>query len=83
MHALDRPGVLADITRIIGDMGISIEAILQKEPREGERVVPIIILTHRVVEKNMNTAILRIEQLPAIQGNVMRIRLEHLHHDWK
>jgi len=83
LHAEDRPGVLADVTRIIGDLGISIEAILQKEPREGETVVPIIILTQRVVEKNMNTAIARIEALPAIQGNVMRIRLEHLRRDWK
>lgn len=83
MQAQDRPGVLADVTRIIGDLSISIEAILQKEPREGEKVVPIIILTHRIVEKNMNTAIARIETLPAIQGKVMRIRLEHLHRDWK
>ncbi len=83
LHAEDRPGVLADVTRIIGDLGISIEAILQKEPREGEKVVPIIILTHRIVEKNMNMAIARIEALPAIQGKVIRIRLEHLHRDWK
>ena len=83
MQAEDRPGVLADVTRIIGDLGISIEAILQKEPRAGEKVVPIIILTHRVVEKNMNTAIQRIEALPSIQGSVMRIRLEHLNPDGK
>jgi len=83
MHAEDRPGVLADVTRILGDLGISIEAILQKEPREGEKVVPIIILTHRVLEKNMNTAIQRIEALPAIPGDVMRIRLEQLHGDRK
>jgi homoserine dehydrogenase len=83
MHAEDRPGVLADITRILGDLGISIEAILQKEPHEGEQVVPIIILTQRVVEKNMNDAIARIEKLPAINGSVMRIRLESLDRDWK
>ena len=83
LHALDRPGVLADITRILGDLGISIEAILQKEPAEGENVVPIIILTHRVVERNMNEAISRIEQLASIKGSVARIRLEHLNRDWK
>jgi len=83
MQAEDRPGVLADITRILGDLGISIEAILQKEPHAGEQVVPIIILTQRVQEQNMNDAIARIEQLPAIRGGVMRIRLEQLDRDWK
>jgi homoserine dehydrogenase len=83
MHAADRPGVLADITRILGDLGISIEALLQKEPAEGENVVPIIILTHRVLERNMNTAIARIEALDAVQGRVHRIRLEHLKSDWR
>jgi len=83
MHAADRPGVLADITRILGDLGISIEALLQKEPAEGENVVPIIILTHRVLEQNMNTAIARIEALEAVQGRVHRIRLEHLQADWR
>ena len=83
MHAADRPGVLADITRILGDLGISIEALLQKEPAEGENVVPIIILTHRVLERNMNTAIERIEALKAVQGRVHRIRMEHLQSDWR
>jgi homoserine dehydrogenase len=83
MHAQDRPGVLADVTRILGDLGISIEAILQKEPAEGENVVPIIILTQRVVEKNMNQAIARIEALDSISGQIARIRLEHLHPSWK
>ncbi len=83
LNAEDRPGVLADVTRILGDLGISIEAILQKEPREGEKVVPIIILTHRILEKNMNAAIQRIEALPSIQRHVVRIRLEHLNRDWK
>lgn len=83
MHAEDRPGVLADITRILGDLDISIEAILQKEPAEGENIVPIIILTQQVIERAMNTAIARIEQLPAIRGRVARIRLEHLRAEWR
>ncbi len=83
MHAQDKPGVLADITRILADVGISIEALLQKEPMPGEHEVPIIMLTHRVMEKNMNAAITRIEALSSINAKVMRIRLERLNSDWK
>ena len=82
LHALDKPGVLADVTRILADMQISIEAILQKEPHAGEDTVPVIILTQRVKEKNMNEAIARIEKLGSIKGRVARIRLEHLNPDW-
>ena len=82
LHAQDKPGVLADVTRILADLGISIEAILQKEPDEGEETVPVIILTQRVKEKNINDAIARIEKLNPIKGAVARIRLEHLHANW-
>lgn len=83
LHAQDKPGVLADVTRILADLGISIEAILQKEPDAGEETVPVIILTQRVKEKNINDAIARIEKLDPIKGAVARIRLEHLNPDWK
>jgi homoserine dehydrogenase len=78
MQAEDRSGVLADITRILGELHISIEAMLQKEPIGDASTVPIIMLTHQVLEKNMNQAIERIEALNAISGPVTRIRLEHL-----
>jgi len=78
MQAHDEPGVLADVTRILGDARISIEAILQKQPAEGAEHVPVIILTHKVREGQMNEAIRRIEALEAIQGKVARIRVEHL-----
>ncbi len=83
LHALDRSGVLADVTRILADQQISIEAILQKEPHVGEDTVPVIILTQRVKEKNMNEAITRIEKLDSIKRRVARIRLEHMNPDWK
>jgi len=78
MQAEDRPGVLAEVTRILGEAQISIEAVLQKEPAEGESSVPIIMLTRRVQERNMNQAISQIEKLAAIKGSVTRIRLETL-----
>ena len=74
----DRPGVLADITRILADQSISIDAMVQKEPSEGEEQVDIIMLTHLTLEKNINDAIKRIEALPVVSGTVTRIRLEEL-----
>ncbi|HEY5790666.1 MAG TPA: homoserine dehydrogenase, partial [Gammaproteobacteria bacterium] len=76
--AVDRPGVLADVTRILGDRGISIEALLQKEPAEDATDVPVIILTHRVQESAMNEAIAAIEALETIAQPVVRLRVEHL-----
>ena len=78
MNAVDRPGVLAEVTTVLGEQGISIEAIRQQEPQEGAPDVPIIILTHPVLEKNMTAAIDRIEALDAIHGEIMRIRMETL-----
>ena len=78
MQAIDRPGVLAEVTRILGDLEISIEAILQKEPLEDATRVPVIILTQRILERNMNAAIAKIEKLDSIEGSVTRIRVETL-----
>jgi homoserine dehydrogenase len=78
LHAFDRPGVLADITRILADGEISIDAMVQKEPAEGDELVNIILLTHITVEKNINAAIAKIEALDSVSGKVMRIRLEEL-----
>lgn len=78
MRAEDRPGVLADVTRILGDRNISIEAILQREPSDDEGYANIIMLTHRVLESDMNAAIGQIESLDAVDGSVTRIRLEQL-----
>ncbi len=78
MRVVDRPGVLADITRILADRGISIDAMVQKEPSEGEEQVDIIMLTHETREKHINAAISAIENLAVVTGKVTRIRLEEL-----
>lgn len=78
MEAEDRPGVLADVTRILADAGISIEAIIQKEQAPEAQHVPVIMLTHRMRERQMNEAIQRIEALDSINGAVTRIRVEYL-----
>ena len=78
MQVEDRPGVLADISRILADASISINAMVQREPAKGEKQVDIIMLTHQTREKSINTAIGKIEKLPMVTGKVTRIRLEEL-----
>jgi homoserine dehydrogenase len=78
LKAFDKPGVLADVTRILADLGISIDAMIQKEPAEGEETADVILLTHLTVEKSINQAIAKIEALPSIAGKVTRIRMEAL-----
>ena len=78
MRVDDRPGVLADITRILADRDISIEAMIQKEPPEGQDRTDIILLTHRTAERNVVDAIAKIEALPTVRGKIVRIRMEEL-----
>jgi homoserine dehydrogenase len=78
MRVDDKPGVLADITRILADSEISIEAMIQKQAEEGESRTDIIMLTHRTVERNANAAIRQIEALPVVRGKVTRLRMESL-----
>jgi len=73
----DRPGVLADVANIFAEQGISIEAVIQKEPEnEGEKV-SLILLTQKVQEKKMNAALSKVES-SNISDSVTRIRMEHL-----
>jgi homoserine dehydrogenase len=78
MRADDKPGVLADVTRILADLGISIDAMMQKEPAEGEAQTDVVILTHVAMERDVNNALDRIEALASISGKVTRIRMEEL-----
>lgn len=74
----DKPGVLAEITKLFGDKKISIDAMLQKEPKEYETEADIVILSHLAVEKDINVVIHSIESMSATIGNVIKIRLEEL-----
>ena len=74
----DKPGVLADITRVLADNNISIDAMLQKEPAEGEAQTDIILLTHETIEKNVKRAIAAIEAQPSTRGKIVLLRLENL-----
>ncbi len=78
MRALDKPGVLADVTRILADLNISIESMIQREPAEGEDQTDVVLLTHVAREKDINDAMVRIEALDSIAGKVVRIRMEAL-----
>ncbi len=81
MLAEDKPGVLAEVTTILGDQGISIEAMIQKEPKLNETNAEIILLTYVVNEKAMKAAIKKIETLSVISGSVVQIRMETLNQD--
>ena len=78
LRVKDQPGVLADVTRVLADNAISIDAMVQKEPAEGEDQVDIIMLTHQALEKRVDAAIAKIESLPVVLGKVIRIRQESL-----
>lgn len=78
LQVVDQPGVMAQVSRIMSDLDISIEAILQKEPGPGETSVPLIMLTRRVREHSVDEAIRRLSELDAILGDVTRIRVETL-----
>ncbi|MCL4138262.1 UNVERIFIED_CONTAM: hypothetical protein GTU68_007070 [Idotea baltica] len=78
LSALDTPGVLSKITQILSDAKISVEAVIQKEPGAGEDHVPLVIVTDRVIEKSLDSAVTKIQQLDIIAGDVVKIRVESL-----
>lgn len=78
MRVDDIPGVMADITRIMGESDISIEAILQKEPEAGVAQATIIMLTQKIREAKMDQAVEKIRKLATVHGTIHRIRVESL-----
>ena len=77
MQVIDKPGVMAEITRIVADKNISISAMIQKEAHDSDRV-SIIMLTHLTVEKDINSAVASIESLQVVTDKIIRIRIEEL-----
>ena len=78
LRVADVTGVLADITRVLADNSISIDAMLQREAGDGENQTDLIVLTHETKEKNILAAIAKVEALKTVEGSVTKIRLENL-----
>ncbi len=78
MEAQDKPGVMAQVTSLFSDQGISIEALIQKAPPVGESRVPVIVLTNAAAQGRLESAVKAIEALDSITGKIMCIRVETL-----
>jgi len=78
MEAEDKPGVLSRIATLLSDQGISIEALIQKAPLEGQTRVPVVVLTNRAAQSRVDVAVQAIEALATICGEITRIRVETL-----
>ncbi|PTB17660.1 homoserine dehydrogenase [Trinickia symbiotica] len=80
LRVADVTGVLADITRLLADAGISIDAMLQRESEQiqADGETDVVIITHETLERNVNTAIARIEALATVVSSVTKLRIEAL-----
>lgn len=78
LRVLDQPGVLADITRVLADGGISIDAFVQRAPQQGMQQAEVVLLTHRCIERNLRLAISRMVQLPSVLNEPITLRVEDL-----
>ena len=78
LRVADQAGVLAKVTGILGEAGISIDAVLQREAGEGENQTDVIILTHDTREGSMDAAIAQMQALPTVLAPITRIRKEEL-----
>jgi homoserine dehydrogenase len=78
LRVADEAGVLAQVTSILAERGISIDALLQRESGEGESQTDVIILTHNTVEGRMREAITAMQALPTVLAPIVRLRKEEL-----
>ena len=75
VSALDQPGVLSQVSGILGDHHISISSVIQKERHE-ELSVPVVMMTHEAKEGDMREALQAIDQLDVVTGSTICIRVE-------
>lgn len=78
MNAVNRAGVLAEITKILGDLQISIESVIQKGSGENEEMLPVVMVTQNTVEHKMNLALQKIQEYSMVVGDITRIRMENM-----
>ena len=74
--AVDRPGVLTQISGILGDQDISIASVIQRGRSDGDNTVPLVMRTHAATERNLKTAMTLVDQLPIVQGKSVYVRVE-------
>ena len=74
--AVDRPGVLTQISGILGDQDISIASMIQRGRSDGDNTVPLVMRTHAATERNLKTAMTFVDQLPIVQGQSVYVRIE-------
>ncbi|MBK0393064.1 homoserine dehydrogenase [Ramlibacter algicola] len=78
LRVADQAGVLAQLTGLLAEGGVSVDAMLQREAGEGEKQTDLIILTHSVREGTMDGVLARMQQLPTVLAPIVRIRKEEL-----
>ena len=78
MEVADKPGVLSTVASIFSEQGISIEALIQRAPGEGQTLVSLIVLTNNAPQGSVDIAVRKMEALATINGKVTRIRVEAL-----
>ncbi len=78
LKANDRPGVIAQVTRILGEHGVSISGVLQHTVAKGEAHVPLVITTHQVRQGTLEKAVAEIEKLEAIAEKPVILRIVEL-----
>jgi homoserine dehydrogenase len=78
MEVADKPGVLSRVASIFSEQGISIEALIQRAPGQGQTLVSLIVLTNKAPQDSVDIAVREIEALETINGKVTRIRVEAL-----
>ncbi len=76
LSLLDKPGILGVVATVLGQYGISLASILQKEPHRAGRYVVVVLLTHRAVEKNLMTALRVLEERQALGAKPVSLRIE-------